>query len=167
MDICYRKMKPGEEGEISRMVVECFDRFVAPGYSPQGVEEFHKYSKPARLADRSRQNYFVLAAWLDKRAVGMIEVRDCRHISMFYVDDAFHRRGIGKKMHYLALQTCMREKPDLEVVSVLSSPYAVPIYERLGFHSTGPDQYEFGTHFIPMVMQINQEDGSQSHPISK
>ena len=155
-EIEIRRMQAGEEGKIYELVVRTFDRFVAPGYSIQGVEEFLKYANPQRLSERIENNHFSLAAWLQSLVVGMIEVRDCRHVSMFFVDQKYQGQGIGKKLHQHALEICLQHNPDLECISVFSSPYAVPIYERLGFETSGLDQYQSGMHFIPMVLKLKK-----------
>lgn len=43
-----------------------------------------------------------------------------------------------------------------EIMTVNSSPYAVPVYEKLGFHATGSEQTVNGLRFTPMerVMEL-------------
>lgn len=160
--IVYQHFQEGQESLVSAMVLRTFDRFVAPGYSPQGVEEFLKYAAPDQIAARALRNYLVLAAWMGEEAVGMIEVRDCRHISLFYVAAEYQRRSIGGHLLELALQVCRKQIPGLKSISVFSSPFAVPIYERLGFRSTGPDQYQSGMYFIPMILDFHIESSNNS-----
>ncbi len=155
-EIEIRIMQAGEEEKICDMVVRTFDRYVAPGYSIQGEEEFLKYANPQKLSERNGKNHFTLAAWIHNLVVGMIEVRNYRHISMFFVDQFYQGQGIGKILHQRALVICLQHVPDLECISVFSSPFAVPIYERLGFETTGPDQYQSGIHFIPMVLKLKK-----------
>ena len=157
LDIEIRFMQEGEEEKICDLVVRTFDRFVAPGYSIQGEEEFLKYANPRKLLERAGKNHFTLAAWLHSVVVGMIEVRDYRHISMFFVDQIYQGQGIGKNLHQQAIEICLHHNPDLECISVFSSPFAVPIYEKLGFETTGPDQYQSGIHFIPMVLKLKKD----------
>jgi GNAT superfamily N-acetyltransferase len=153
-EFIYQRLQKGQESLVSAMVVRTFARFVAPGYSPQGIEEFLKYTAPDQLASRAMRNYLVLAAWSGEEPVGMIEVRDYRHISLFYVAAEYQHRKIGGHLLELALQVCREKVPGLKSISVFSSPFAVPIYERLGFQSTGPDQYQSGMYFIPMVLDF-------------
>ena len=67
-DIIYQSLQPDQENLVSAMVVRTFERFVAPGYSPQGVEEFMKYAAPERIAARAKKNYLTLAAWAGEAA---------------------------------------------------------------------------------------------------
>ena len=54
----------------------------------------------------------------------------------------------------MALAICRREKPDLVAITVNSSPYAVPIYERLGFRQTKPEQVVDGIRIVPMAVEV-------------
>ena len=44
--------------------------------------------------------------------------------------------------------------PDVERVTVNSTRYGVPAYEKLGFRQTGPEREVNGIAFIPMAMQL-------------
>ena len=79
---------------------------------------------------------------------------DKAHISMLFVDRAFQGHGIARALINRALAICRREKPELASVTVNSSPYAVPIYERVGFHVTAPEQVVHGIRFTAMVLDI-------------
>ena len=84
----------------------------------------------------------------------MIEVRDHDHISLFFVDAPFHQRGIGRELVHRALDICRRNRQDLQRIDVNSSPYAVPVYEKLGFRQAAPEQVKNGIRFIPMVLEL-------------
>lgn len=54
-----------------------------------------------------------------------------RHICCFFVKAQYHRQGIGRKLwEYLLANSSS------EVITVNSSPYAVPVYHKLGFVDT-------------------------------
>jgi GNAT superfamily N-acetyltransferase len=148
----YRPMQPGEETAVYDIVARVFDAFVAPGYSQEGVQEFLKYA--SGLGERAMSNHFVLLAVSHNTIAGMIEVRNCDHISMLFVGSDYQRRGISRALLDRALDICRREKPALSAITVNSSPYAVPIYERLGFQAKGPEQVVHGIRFTPMVLQL-------------
>lgn len=153
-DLWFRLMQSGEETRVSDLVFRVFDEFVAPDFPPEGVEEFLRYIQPDVLRQRSATNHFALLAELGDEVVGVIELRDCEHISLYFVDRAHMGRGIGNELWRRALAICRRERPDLAEISVNSSLYAVPIYERLGFRQTKPEQMVNGIRFVPMVMEL-------------
>jgi GNAT superfamily N-acetyltransferase len=152
--IAYRPMQAGEESAVCDLVARVFEEFVAPGFSPEGVREFLGYAEPSALVQRAQDNHFVLVAVTEDQVVGMIEVRNHDHISLFFVDARVHRRGIGRELAGQALDICRHTRPDLKEIDVNSSPYAVPVYERLGFRQVGPERVKNGIRFVPMVLGL-------------
>ena len=72
-------------------------------------------------------------------------MRDCQHIADFFVDAAYHRRGIGRQLF-----EAMRQDYDRQVFTVNSSPYAVEVYRHLGFVPTDAEQLTDGLRYVPM-----------------
>jgi len=154
----YRLMKTGEEAEVCNLAVRVFGEFIAPCYAEDYVQKFLNYVNPNILRLRSRWSCFVLLATTQNRVVGMIEVRDESHISLLFVDKRFQRRGIGRELMRRGLSICQRRNPELSKVTVNSSPYAVRIYERLGFSREGLEQVKDGAQFAPMVLELPNSD---------
>ena len=71
-----------------------------------------------------------------------------KHIALFFVDGKYHMQGIGRQLWNVML----RENPNHEL-TVHSSLYAIPVYERLGFVKTGAIQTENGITYLPMVFK--------------
>lgn len=157
--LVIRPMNPGEETGVCDLVMRVFTEFVAPGYGPEGLKEFHKYVDPAALLKRSEAGHFVLIAAVQGQLAGVIEMRHHEHICLLFVDRQFLRRGIAKALLLQALDVSRQHNPDLERVTVNSSPYAVPVYEKLGFVQTGPEQVKNGIRFVPMALGL----GGQNH----
>ena len=87
--------------------------------------------------------------WCGKDAqqiVGLLAVRLPAHVALLFVDEAYHRQGIAKQLFQEMLSELMPEQ-----VTVNSSPYAVPIYERLGFQIEGNEKTVSGIRFQSMV----------------
>lgn len=153
-------MQPGEEEKACKLVRDVFDEFVAPLYEEDGVEEFLRYVDPGLMAQRSRENHFTLLAEESGNVIGVIEVRDSNHISLLFVTSEAQRRGIARHLLNKALEMARRNRPDLAVVSVHSSPNAVKAYERLGFEVEGSEKLECGMRYVAMILQLaNMEDG--------
>jgi len=158
----YRQMLPGEEQIIYELVERVFNEFVAQGYEAAGVAGFLDYAAPDLLEQRSENDHFVLVATMDEAIVGMVEVREHRHISLFFVDSAWHGRGIGRQLMSLALARCQKENPALAELTVNSSLYALTIYQHLGFRQAQPVQEDSGLRYIPMVRVILPEDSENA-----
>lgn len=79
--------------------------------------------------------------------VGMIELKNFEHISLFFVDDKYFKCNIGKKLFEEAKNIFGCEK-----YSVNSSDYALEFYKKLGFiQITDSIKIEKGVHFYPMI----------------
>ena len=153
--LSYGKMAPGEEVEFCQMVIECFNEFVAQGYSHDGIEEFLKYVNPDSMRDRLAHGNFVFVALRRNTVVGVIEIRTSNHIALLFVKKRYHKRGIAKKLLELSIERCKMAVADLKMIDVNSSPYAVRIYERLGFIKTDVEQLVNGIRFMPMALSLN------------
>jgi ribosomal protein S18 acetylase RimI-like enzyme len=157
--IIYRPMNPNEVNDVGGLVSRVFSEFVAPEYSLEGIQEFQRYIQPAAFLARLQANHFSLISVERDKIVGMIEVRNHNHISLLFVAPEFHRCGIAKELWHRALQICQATRPELTEISVNSSSYAVPIYEKFGFHQSGDRQIRNGIAFIPMVLKLSKQGG--------
>ena len=152
--IKFREISTGEEFEACQLVIECFNEFVAPGYDNEGVKEFLKYVNPNLMKERLTKDNFILVAIDSEVIIGMIEVRSNNHISLLYVKKQYHRRGIARRLIKLAIDKCRQVDSKIDEIDVNSSPYAVKIYERLGFIKTNTEQLSNGIRFIPMKLKL-------------
>jgi predicted GNAT family N-acyltransferase len=83
----------------------------------------------------------------------MIEIVRGDHISLLFVDRRCE--GIGKTLVAMAVDECLRIKPELKSITVNSSPFAVPAYEKMGFRAVGPFREVNGIIFIPMERPVD------------
>jgi len=151
----YGEYIAGEESEISALVREVFNEFVAPCYSKEGVNEFLGYIEPARLVERLKAGEdFILTAKSGGKIVGVIDIKKYNHISLLYVDKKHHCCGIAKHLLQLAVEKCRKKDPKLAEITVNSSLYGVFIYEQMGFQLTAPEQEQNGIKYFPMSMKI-------------
>ena len=154
--IQIRLMNPGEEVEVVNLVARSFNEFIAPDFPDEGIEEFFNYANPRALKKRSDGSHFVLVAEAEGAIAGMIEIREMRHVSMLFVDKAYHRRGIAKELFSAALDRIKSEHRPPKKVTVHSSRFAVPFYESLGFVRTGAEKIIHGVIHIPMALVLRK-----------
>ena len=85
-------------------------------------------------------------AYDNRELKGVIATNENRkHICCFFVKAQYHRQGIGRKLwEYLLVNGRS------EIITVNSSPYAVPIYHKLGFVDTDVEQLSDGMRYTPM-----------------
>ena len=67
------------------------------------------------------------------------------HIALFFVEPCFQRQGVGRALFLAANDACL-----LDEMTVNSSPYAIEIYKKLGFHAFSEEQLKDGIRFTPM-----------------
>lgn len=79
--------------------------------------------------------------------VGMLEITDFDHISLFFVDDKYFKLGIASSLFDEAKNILNSDK-----YTVKSSHYALNFYKKLGFMELYNDiQEENGVHFHYMI----------------
>ncbi len=136
-----RRLRAGEIPDALALIWNVFLQFEAPEYSAEGIASFR-----ASLEDEERiRNMTFYGAFDGKKLVGVLCMRAPQHIAGFFVDAAYHRRGIGR-----SLFETMRQDYDRQVFTVHASPYAVEIYRRLGFAPTQAEQVTDGLRYTPM-----------------
>lgn len=138
METNIKKLNKKETESALDLAWKVFLEYEAPDYAQEGVNEFYK-----SIHD---ENYLsmlsIYGAFFKEELAGVIATRNNgKHIALFFVDGKYHRQGIGKQL-FRMVQT--------EMMTVNSSPYAVPVYEKLGFHATGSEQTVNGLRFTPM-----------------
>jgi GNAT superfamily N-acetyltransferase len=140
--IC-RRIDPSETGPAATLAREVFDQFVAPHYQADGVAEFHRYASADALAQRHASGHCTYVAERAGELVGMLHLREPRHVAMLFVRSPFQRSGIARALLASAGDASCE-------FTVNSSPNAVGAYERLGFRVTGPEQCVHGIRFTPL-----------------
>ncbi len=124
------------------LVWNVFLEFEAPDYSQEGIDEFYKSIHDEKYL----QQLCMYGAFMNDELVGVIATRsEGSHIALFFVKGRYHRHGIGKKLFSVAQENCTSEK-----MTVNSSPFAIPVYEKLGFLKIGEEQTVSGIRFTPM-----------------
>ena len=159
-ELTFREIKTGEEAKACQIVMDSFCEFVAPDYSEEGVSEFSKYVHPLLMQRRLANNHFVLAAVDDAMFVVVMEVRNYNHISLLFVKKEYHGQGIAKKLLEIAITKCKQHNTNNELIEVNSSPFAVDVYEKLGFVKTDIEQIKNGIRFTPMTKRLVKNHSS-------
>ena len=148
-------VKQVADGDVKRaldLVNAVFSEFVAVDYSEQGRSTFEAYLEEklekvsAELEAGQKQMW---AYYQGDEILGVIAMQDTSHISLLFVDKRYHRMGIAGQLFGFVLEALAARK-DVTQVTVNSSPYAVPAYERLGFVKTAEQQERDGILFVPM-----------------
>ena len=143
-----RDMAHGEEPTVFALVMHSFDDLVRPDFSENGAAEF---IRAARCFVFERPvGHRLSVAERDGRIVGMIDVRDLSHVCLFFVEPDLRGTGVGRALLGAAIESSWPDVERPRTLTVNSSPWAVKVYERLGFAATGPAGEQNGIRFVPM-----------------
>ena len=137
-----RQIHPSEREKAVSLIWKTFLEFEAPDYSAKGTETFRTF-----IFDRGifeRVEFF--GAFEDDGLKGVIATRNKRsHICCFFVLAQCQGQGMGK-----ALWNYVKSDSTAPVITVNASPFAVPVYHKLGFSDTNTEQLKDGIRYTPM-----------------
>lgn len=122
---------------VSALLNRLFERYIAADFPHKARGGIRQYISEQALAARMNLCHFAIVCRANTdtttQIVGLIEVRQHKHITLLFVDDAYQRQGIARALLNRAITRCRTQNPDLSHLTLRASPYAVPIYTRLGF----------------------------------
>jgi len=156
--ITYREMRCGEKQAVCDLVRQVFNEFVAPDYGTAGIEEFFRFANPTAMTTRLKAGGYVLVASTSDSLVGMLEFAPPDRIAMLFV--SLRHQGIAKELLARAIRRALVVSPSVSKLTVHSSPYAEPIYRKMGFDQVGDVTTEHGITYIPMERELRHSDSS-------
>jgi len=151
-----KKVDDRDLRQALELVNNVFSEFVAVDYAEEGKNTFENYLKNKYdevSLDLESGHKKMWAYYQNGEIIGVISTRDISHISLMFVDKKHHKKGIARQMFNVVLKD-LRNNEAVRQITVNSSPYAVRVYEHLGFVKTGEQQENDGIIFIPMTRPI-------------
>ena len=153
-EIVVRNAYQTDWDEAMKLAWNTFMKFDAPDYSQEGIINFNKF-----INDEMLYKMFVLGSYQlfvaeeDKRIVGMLSLREKKHISLLFVDVNHLQQGIAKSlMRFVA--DYARNEEGVERLTVNSSPYAVGFYHKQGFIDLDREVRADGIRYVPMELKL-------------
>jgi len=122
----------------------------------EGTQEFKRFIDPDSFRQKILHNGFRIWVCRNSRdkgkIVGVLATRPACHISLLFVDEEYHRRGIAREMlnHVIGFYKTNRTNYEYKEITVNSSPYAHEAYRKLGFQDAEKEQTINGIRHIPM-----------------
>ena len=131
------------------MVWETFLKYEGNDYTEAGIESFREFITDEGLYESFlRGKYQVMVALDDGKIIGMASVRNYNHLSLLFVDENYHRKGVGRA---LMDEMCRYLKEQGEkYMSLKASPYALKFYKKLGFRAVKPEEEYSGIRVTAM-----------------
>ena len=156
-EILIRKITANEVDSAMALALEVFLQFEAPVYPPQGTETFRKdiVENPEYLEQARSGACPIYGAFDGDKLVALMGMRSNKtHINLVFTKNEYHRRGIARAIFRYLLQDQLRENPELEALTLNSSPYGLPFYTAIGFLPLCEEQEINGIRFTPMRYSV-------------
>ena len=152
----YYEIRPIYKHEWEDAMQLAWDTFLiyeAPDYSVKGVHNFKSFVRDPLLKKMfTYGEYIAIGAFLDKRMVGILGVRNTNHVSLLFVDQEYHRLGIASALMRKYFRDARHD--GITYVTVNSSPYAVDFYHKIGFTNIKDEVEKDGIRFTPMRKEL-------------
>ena len=145
-----RKAKENEWEDAMSLAWRTFEVFESPIYSARGRESFLEFISSNELYSMFRNGDYKLFLAIEKsKIIGLISLRARTHISLLFVDEKYHKKGIGRELiKYAAM--FVREEYKEKSMTVNAAPGATGFYHKIGFKDMGAEAYNDGITYFPM-----------------
>ena len=150
----YRLIKIGEEEYVYDLILRVFHMSVAPTYSKGGIDTFTGILTPSFLVEKETEKFTVVSE-LKGRIVGVLTMINASHIALLFVEPEFQGNGVGKGLIRYGIDLSLKRRPDLDTITVSSSPNSTSFYQSVGFAAVGEERDEDGMRFLPMGKKVN------------
>lgn len=133
-----------------QMIWRTFLKFEGNDYSQTGIKSFFDFITDDGLHDSFlRGEYQMMVALVNGEVIGAGTLRSRNQLSLLFVDERFHRMGVGsailgKLCRYLKTEAGERR------IFLQASPYAVEFYRKQGFRQLKPEMDYSGIRVTAM-----------------
>ena len=156
MNFTVSKANEEDWEDAMALAYQTFHRFVGPGYSKEGVDNFENFiSDPHLYRMFQVEEYFLWVAKDEEGSViGMGSLRSGNHISLLFVDEKWLRCGVGSAIMSAFEEYVLEQGRDR--ITVNASPYGIPFYHKLGFSDIDREQVVGGMTITPMRKMLQE-----------
>lgn len=138
-----RKLLTTEIDEAMQLSLRVFMECGSDDFDDEGLKTFTDFLSSKPLIN----DLNIYGAIENDKIIGVLAMKNKgRHVSLFFVEKAYHGKGVGRRL----FQYVISQSGPL-CITVNSSTYAVKVYKRLGFRETDTVQTRDGLTFVPMV----------------
>lgn len=145
-----RWAKEEEWGPAMRMIWRTFLRFEGRDYTQEGIRNFYDFITDDDLYVAFLKGEYQLMVALDgQKVIGAGSIRNRNHLSLLFVEEGYHRRGVGRAI-LTAVCDYLKQEAGEKYISLKAAPYAVNFYRRLGFRAVRPEEEYSGIRVTEM-----------------
>jgi GNAT superfamily N-acetyltransferase len=156
MNYIIRKAAAEDVRSALDLALRVFAEYEAPEYEPGAIGHFKEdcIDNADYINNYIAGKHLMFVALDGDKIIGMINERGDGHISMVFVDGAYHRQGIATAM--MEQMVCVLKLCGNDKITLNSSPFGLPFYLHFGFMPTDSEQHKDGFIFTPMAYTPNE-----------
>jgi GNAT superfamily N-acetyltransferase len=151
--VTIRPAGPDDAEAISALETRLAEKFITPEYSGTGAAVLMESLTAEATKDRMGQGVWYFVAVEDDAIVGVAALIPRGHLYHLFVDEAHHNQGIARRLWEMVRDEA-RAHGNPGRITVNSSRYAVPFYERIGFTKDGGVTEKNEVTCQPMLWQV-------------
>ena len=145
-----RWAKADEWAPAMRMIWKTFLKYEGKDYTEEGIRNFCEFiTDDALYVSFLKGEYQMMVALDDERVIGAASVRSHNHLSLLFVDEEYHYRGVGRTLMNRMCEYLKKEAGE-RYMSLNAAPYAVNFYRKLGFRTVRPEGVYSGIRVTSM-----------------
>ena len=145
-----RWAKADEWAPAMRMIWKTFLKYEGKDYTEEGIRNFFEFiTDDALYVSFLKGEYQMMVALDDERVIGAASVRSHNHLSLLFVDEEYHYRGVGRTLMNRMCEYLKKEAGE-RYMSLNAAPYAVNFYRKLGFRTVRPEGVYSGIRVTSM-----------------
>lgn len=149
-----REAKASEWEDAMELAFQVFLKYEAREYGEEGTRSFAEFISDEFLKKMFLMGEYPLFVAVEgERILGLISLRSGNHISLLFVDEKYHRRGIGSAL-IRHLQEYLLQRTRYTKLTVNASPYGIPFYHQVGFRDIGEETMKDGIVYTPMEFYL-------------
>lgn len=132
------------------MIWRTFLKYEGQDYTEEGIRNFYEFITDVNLYRAFQQGRYQLLVALDgEKVIGAASVRNGNHLSLLFVEEKYHRQGVGRAL-LDNLCRYLKTEAGESVMTVKAAPYAVEFYKRVGFRQVRPEEAFSGIRVTSM-----------------
>lgn len=156
LDMSYeiRWARESEWAPAMQMIWRTFLRYDGKDYTEEGIKNFFDFITDNDLYEAFlRGEYQMMVALIEGRIIGAGSLRNKNHLSLLFVDGAYHRKGIGSTI-LMRLCNYLEQEMGERYMSLKAAPYAVDFYRKMGFQTVRPEEEISGIRVTTMIKML-------------